>query len=150
MAGISLLNLAIWLLSDVSCCCRRLSCSLSLTSLILGRSWMHHFRTLPRASLSAALSSICIHFHDCPMPVSFPLSPLHCLLALPSYYLPVHLALRQPADRICRFRLLFSKAEAWLRGAVVEIVQVCAFSFFKGLVISPTYLFQRYCWMEGD
>lgn len=27
----------------------------------------------------------------------------------------------------------FSKPQAWLRGAVVEIVQVCSFTFFRGL-----------------
>lgn len=134
MTVTSLFDLAVWALSEVLCCCRSLSCSLSLTSLRLSCSWTHHFRTLPGAPPLAALTSICIHFHDCPMPVSLPLplSPLHCLLALPSYYLPVHLALRQPADRIRRIRLLFSKPEAWLRGAVVEIVQVCAFTFFLG------------------
>lgn len=73
----------------------------------------------------AALASICIHFHDCSMPVSLslPRPPITCL----STWLCVSLQ--------TEFTIFasFSKPQAWLRGAVVEIVQVCSFTFFRGL-----------------
>lgn len=70
----------------------------------------------------AALASICIHFHDCFMPVSPapPRPPITCL----STWLCVC-----PQTESAIFAS-FSKPQAWLRGAVVETVQVCAFTFF--------------------
>lgn len=73
----------------------------------------------------AALASICIHFHDCSMPVSLspPRPPITCL--------STRLCVSLQTD----FTIFssFSKPQAWLRGAVVEIVQVCSFTFFRGL-----------------
>lgn len=38
----------------------------------------------------------------------------------------------------------FWNPQAWLRGAVVEIIQVCSFTFFRGLSFH-NYLFQQCC-----
>lgn len=73
----------------------------------------------------AALASICIRFHDCPMPVSLPTSP--------SYYLPVHLALRQSRDRIHHIRLLF-KTTGMVEGSCSRNrSSVLVHFFFRGL-----------------
>lgn len=121
----------IWLYepSGISCGVLEACCSLTSTSwalVALKRIIFEPFPTLLPWLLSPPFAFI---FMIAPC---LSLSPLHCLLALPSYYLPVHSALRQSADRIRHIRLLFSKPQAWLRGAVVEIVQVCAFTFFLG------------------
>lgn len=71
------------------------------------------------------LASICIHFHDCSMPVSLspPRPPITCL--------STWLCVSQQTE--FTIFVSFSKPQAWLRGAVVEIVQVCSYTFFRGL-----------------
>lgn len=89
-------------------------------------------RSLPNYALRpapgppiAAPASICIHFHDCSMPVSLssPRPPITCL--------SIQLCISLQTE----FTIFasFSKPQAWLRGAVVETVQVCSFTFFRGL-----------------
>lgn len=90
----------------------------------------------------AALASICIHFHDCSMPVSPspPRPPITCL----STWLCVC-----PQTESAIFAS-FSKPQAWLRGAVVETVQVCAFTFFsQGLVNFWNLPFPTLLWVGG-
>lgn len=72
-----------------------------------------------------ALASICIHFHDCSIAVfpSLLQPPITCL----STWLCISL------QTVFTIFASFSKPQPWLRGAVVEIVQVCSFTFFRGL-----------------